>query len=99
MNWHVVWFDLDRDHPPGLESELAFYLHVDQIYEKLNRPEGFALFDKHYLEERRFAFWFSPVASMHCKSLIDSFRSAVWDKPIPDDATCRVGDDNVRKQS
>jgi hypothetical protein len=98
MNWHVVWFDLDRDQPPGHEPQLAFYLQVEEIYRRLNMPAGFALFDKWYVEEQYYAFWFSPVASVHCKSLIDSHRNEVWDKPIPDDALCKVGDNNVRRQ-
>jgi hypothetical protein len=98
MNWHVVWFDLDRDQPPGHEPQLTFFLQVARIYGSLNHPVGFALFDKWYVEKKIYAFFFSPVASVNCKSLIDPHRNEVWDKPIPDDASCKVGDDNVRWQ-
>ena len=96
MAWHVVVFDLDRDQAPGLEPQMAFYLQVEQIYERLNKPEGFALFDKWDVEKMLYAFFFSPVASEHCDELIRSHSGTVWDKPIPEDAVCKIGDNNVR---
>ena len=95
MPWYRVTFDLDRDQPTGIEPQIAVALRVQEAYRALGDPKGFAVYDLIDFESKLYFFFFSSVAAQHFAAFIDSNRSEVWDKPLPDGANLTIGDATV----
>lgn len=95
MPWYKVTFDLDRDQPPGIEPQIAVALRVQQAYNALGCPDGFAVYDFADYERLLYSFFFSPVAAQHFAEFIKSNRHEIWDKAIPDGANLTIGDSTV----
>jgi hypothetical protein len=92
MPWYKVTFDLDRDQPPGIEPQIAVAMRVQQAYEALGYPKGFAVYDLIDYESKLYFFFFSPVAAQHFAEFIASNRSEVWEEALPAQVHLTTGD-------
>jgi hypothetical protein len=92
MPWYRVTFDLDNDQPPGIEPQIAVAVRVQQAYNALGCPAGFAVYDFIDYESKLYFFFFAPVAAQHFEDFIASNRHEVWNQPLPTEAHLTIGD-------